>query len=65
MRKISRLGKGEGTKTGPEPGEGASSVGGFHDVEGTPNDVLPGRPEPEPADREGSGQASADASASK
>ena len=41
---IGKLGCDEGKTTGPEPGDGASSVGGFGDVEGTPSDALPDRP---------------------
>jgi hypothetical protein len=40
-----KFGEDTGKRTGPKPGDGASSVGGNPDVEGTPGDVLPRRPE--------------------
>src|SRR5262249_51883706 len=39
-----KFGEDTGKRTGPKPGDGASSVGGNRDVEGTPGDVLPRRP---------------------
>jgi len=41
---LKRFGVSEGRRTGPLPGDGASSIGGFHDADGTPNDVLPPPP---------------------
>jgi len=37
------LGRDEGRITGPRPGDGASSIGGCPDADGTPGDVLPPR----------------------
>jgi hypothetical protein len=44
MTLPTRFGSDEGMKTGPSPGDGASSVGGCPDADGTPNDALPPRP---------------------
>lgn len=43
MAETNGLGRGEGQRTGPLPGEGATRDGAPHapDVEGTPPDALP------------------------
>ena len=44
MLGFGKLGSDEGKVTGPAPGDGSSSLGGSHDVEGTAPDELPPRP---------------------